>query len=61
MEAMDDVVYSWKEYTTTGAHETSPVSSIDIEETTFGGLKAASWEGSFSCCTTTLCSDCTIE
>ena len=61
MDTTDEVVRSWKEYTATGVRESSPVASIDLEDTAFGGLRAVSWEGSYSCCTTTLCADCTLE
>lgn len=60
MEMGDEVVRSWKEYTVTGVREDSPVESINVEEAAFGGLLAESWEGSYSCCTTTLCAGCTI-
>lgn len=60
MELDDADVYSWKEYTVTGVKQSSPVESIDLEYAAFGGMRPESWQGSFSCCTTTLCSDCTI-
>lgn len=60
MDTTDDVVYSWKEYTANGDRASSPVASIDVDEIAIGGLRAPdSWEGSYSCCTTTLCAGCT--
>ncbi|MEW1864594.1 hypothetical protein OG896_02550 [Streptomyces sp. NBC_00669] len=61
MDLANDVVRSWKEYTPTGTPDSSPVSSIDIADVAHGGMIAQSWQWSFSCCDTTLCSDCSIH
>jgi hypothetical protein len=55
----NSTVRAWKAYTVT-ASGTGPVQAIDIEDVVNAGRVVASWEGSFSCCDTTLCSDCTI-
>jgi hypothetical protein len=62
MDMDNAVVRSWKEYAPAGTTGFSPVSSIDIADVAQGGsVVGGSWQWSFSCCDTTLCSDCSIN
>lgn len=59
MDMDNSTVRAWKTYATAAAG-TSPVLAIDIDEVANGGRMVDSWAGSFSCCDSTLCSDCSI-
>ncbi|MEC3992718.1 hypothetical protein VSR01_03795 [Actinacidiphila sp. DG2A-62] len=61
MDLDNGVVHAWKSYAPQGASAPSPVSSYDIDDVARGGVIGGSWQWSFSCCDTTLCSDCSIH
>lgn len=60
MDLDDKLVYSWKEYAATDKADSSPVGTIDVDDTSVGGLISGSAD-TFSCCISNGCtSGCTF-
>ncbi|BBA95249.1 hypothetical protein RVR_37 [Actinacidiphila reveromycinica] len=57
----NDIVRAWKAYAEPGVAGGGPLQALDVQDVVQGGSVVASWQGSFSCCDTTLCSDCSIN
>lgn len=56
MNTQDSIVRSWKEYTREDRAETSPLQSMDIEESAeYGGFMPGTWDGTYCCCDATWC------
>jgi hypothetical protein len=55
------LVRSWKAYTPDGTPDSGPAGAIDIADVAHSAMVGGSWQWSFSCCDTTLCSDCSIN
>ncbi|WP_202231812.1 hypothetical protein [Actinacidiphila reveromycinica] len=55
----NDIVRAWKAYAEPGVAVSGPLEALDVRDVVKGGGVIGSWEGTFSCCDTTICAGCT--